>query len=85
MAPTSPEWLLRRGGRLELASDGCTWMGWFDGQANYSLLAVPVKGKFGCKVRQTINGQDVPSDGIYATADEAIAGGLEDLRKALGW
>ena len=85
MAPTIPAWLRQREGKLELASDGRTWVVWFDGRANYSLEAVPVKGKFGCKISQTINGHRIPSEGTYATADEAIAGGLEDLRKALGW
>jgi hypothetical protein len=85
MAPTIPGWLQQRGGKLELASDGRTWVVWFDGQANYSLEAVPVKGKFGCKISQTINGHRVPSEGTFATADAAVAGGLDDLRKALGW
>jgi hypothetical protein len=85
MALTIPTWLQQRGGNLELASDGKTWVMWFDGRANYSLEAVPVKGKFGCKISQTINGHQTPSEGTFATADEAVAGGLEDLRKALGW
>ena len=85
MALTIPAWLQQRGGHLELASDGKTWVMWFDGRANYSLEAVPVKGKFGCKISQTINGHRVPSEGTCATADAAVAGGLDDLRKALGW
>jgi hypothetical protein len=85
MAPTIPAWLQRRDGKLELVSDGQTWVVWFGGRANYSLLATPVKGKFGCKIAQTINGHRIPSEGNYATADEAITGGLDDLRKALGW
>ncbi len=85
MAVMVPGWLQQRDGRLELASDGRTWVVWFDGRANYAVESIPVKGKFGSKIFLTINGQRVPSEGTYATADEAVAGGLEDLRKALGW
>lgn len=82
---TAPDWLTQRSGDLKLASDGRTWYFLLGGQPQYSLSAVPVAGRFGCAVRQTINGKRIESSGVYATADEAIGGGLEDLRKALGW
>ncbi len=82
---TAPDWLVQRGGDLKLASDGRTWYFLVGGQPQYSLVAVPVGGRYGCAIRQTINGKRIESQGIYATADEAIGGGLDDLRKALGW
>ena len=51
------------------------------------LLAgpAPVAGRFGCHVTQTINGKPIGSTGVFANPDDAVRGGLEDLRKALGW
>jgi hypothetical protein len=82
---TPPEWLTQRGGTLKRGSDGSTWYVIFDGKPNYALNAVPVAGEFGCQVKQTINGRRLDSAASYAGADAAIAGGLEDLRKVLGW
>ena len=82
---TVPDWLTQRGGSLKLGSDGKTWFVIFAGQPNYSLVASPVAGHLGCTIRQTINGQRIESAVKFATKDEAIHGGLEDLRRALGW
>jgi hypothetical protein len=82
---TAPDWLTQRGGDLKLGSDNVTWYFVVGGQPQYSLVVVPVNGRFGCAVRQTINGQRTVSAGVHATAEEAIRGGLDDLRKALGW
>jgi hypothetical protein len=57
----------------------------FDGQPQYFVLPRPAGGKFGREVTQTINGKRLESGATYATAEEAVKGGLEDLRKALGW
>jgi hypothetical protein len=81
----TPDWLTQRGGDLKLGSDGQTWYVLFAGQPNYSLVAVPASGKFGCAIRQTINGARIPCAGAFATKEEAITGGLADLRQALGW
>ena len=61
------------------------WFVVFSGQPNYSLAIVPVGGKFGCAIRQTINGRRIESPGAYGTLEEACNAGLDDLRKALGW
>jgi hypothetical protein len=82
---TPPDWLTQRGGSLKLGSDGQKWYVLFAGQPNYSLIAVPVAGKFGCTIRQTINGGRIESAGIAPSKEEAIKAGLDDLRKALGW
>jgi hypothetical protein len=85
MHMTIPDWLAQRGGDLKLGSDGHTWYFIVGSQPQYSLVAVPVGGRFGCTIRQTINGKRIESAGINASADDAIRAGLEDLRKALGW
>lgn len=83
MALTTPEWLARHGG--ELRAEKTSWVVFFDRAPQYRLTPLPVAGKFGCEVMQTINGKRVESGGTYATMEDAIRGGLEDLRKALGW
>jgi hypothetical protein len=82
---TVPDWLKQRGGDLKLGSDRRTWYFLLGGQPQYSLVAVPVGGRFGCAIRQTINGERIASNGVYGSDEEAIGGGLADLRRALGW
>lgn len=82
---TTPDWLTQRGGSLQIGGDGLRWFVVFSGQPNYSLAIVPIGGKFGCAIRQTINGQRIDCPNGFATNDEAIKGGLDALRKALGW
>jgi hypothetical protein len=81
----APDWLTQRGGALKLGSDGMTWYVIFDGKPEYSLVATPVAGNFGCAIRQTVNGNRIDGGGSSNTKDEAIKAGLDDLRKALGW
>jgi hypothetical protein len=85
MAVDVPEWLRKHGGSLKLASDGHTWLVLMGTQANYKLVPVPVGGKFGCNVVQTINGKQLPCQASAASGDEAIHAALEELRQALGW
>jgi len=82
---TTPDWLALRGGELKLGSDGRTWYFIVGGQPQYSLVTVPTGGRFGCTIRQTINGKRIASAGVHASAEDAIRAGLEDLRKELGW
>jgi hypothetical protein len=82
---TTPEWLTKRGGELRPGPLGGAWYVYFDGQPQYSLMPTPVAGKHSCRVMQTINGRRLDSGGVHATVEEAMQGGLEDLRKALGW
>ena len=85
MSLTTPAWLMERGGNIKLGSDGATWFVLVGNQPNYSLKPVPVQGKVGCAIRQTINGRRVASSATFATEEEAIGHGLEDLRADLGW
>ena len=81
----APDWLTQRGAALKLGSDGQRWYVLFAGRPDYSLIAVPVGATFGCAIRQTINGRRIESAGVYGSKEDAIKGGLDDLRKALGW
>lgn len=86
--PTSveaPDWLTRRGGGLKQGSDRRTWYVLLNGEPLYSVTAVPVAGQHGPVIKQTNNGKRIDSSGVFATADDAVRGGLEDLRKAVGW
>jgi hypothetical protein len=56
-----------------------------DDEPQYELRAIPVAGKLGCRVEQTVNGKRLESNTVYPSADDALRGGLEDLRKTLGW
>jgi hypothetical protein len=85
MAVTSPEWLTQRGGELRLSKDGKAYTVYFAGEPQYLVLPVPAGGKHACRVSQTINGRRLDGPTTYATFDDAARGGLEDLRKALGW
>jgi hypothetical protein len=85
MTLTLPPWLERHGGKLQRGFREDVWFVEFDHGPQYRLVPAPVGGKYGCSITQTINGKLIPSSGTFPTAAEAIQGGLEDLRKALGW
>jgi hypothetical protein len=86
MAVTTPDWLAQRGGEVQASRDGKSWLVYFDGEPQYLLMAVPVKGQFGCRISQTINGRRLDRDGAtYPSAEDAARGGLETLRQVLGW
>ena len=85
LSVTTPDWLNKHAGELRASKDGRSYMVFFAGQMQYVLAVLPVGGKFGCRVTQTINGRRLDAGASYATPDDAVRGGLEDLRKALGW
>jgi hypothetical protein len=60
-------------------------MVYFDGGPQYLLEPVPAKGQYACRVSQTINGKRLDKGGVWTTREEALQGGLADLREALGW
>jgi hypothetical protein len=85
MAVTTPGWLTQHDGSLHMGKEGNSASVYFAGQLQYVLLPVPAKGKYSCRVAQTINGKRLDGTNTYATAEDAIRGGLEELRQALGW
>jgi hypothetical protein len=84
MPLATPDWLARRGGSLKQEPTG-KWTVLLDRQPQYRLELIPVRGQLGCAVVQTVNGRRLDRGGAHATADEALRGGLDDLRAALGW
>jgi hypothetical protein len=83
MAP--PDWLSRRNGALRLASDGRTWVLYFDGAPQYKLVPTPADGRFSCVLAQMDNGKRIDKGALCASADDALRGGLDELRAFLGW
>ena len=81
----TPDWLRHRGGDLKLGSDKATWYVIFAGKPLYDLVTVPAGGKHSCVIRQTNNGEPVESKSVHASADDALRGGLGDLKAYLGW
>ena len=85
MTVTTPDWLTQRGVHLQASKDGLSWLVYLGKEPQYLLLAVPVKGQYGCRISQTINGRRLDSGATYPTIEAALQGGLEELRRALGW
>jgi hypothetical protein len=81
-----PDWLRTRAGSLKPGVRPETTFVLLDGNPLYKLEVRPAEGKFACAVSQTNNGRryDDPK-ATYSDAASALAGGLEQLRNALGW
>jgi len=85
MAVTTPDWLTQRGCAMRQNYDQRGWMVLFAGEPQYLLLPIPAAGKYSCRVTQTINGKRLDSGETYPSSDDALRGGLDNLRKVLGW
>jgi hypothetical protein len=83
---TMPDWLARRRGLIERGVQPETRFVLIDGEPLYKLEVRPAAGRYTCTVTETANGRRL-DDGaaIYTSFDEALAGGLEQLRAKLGW
>ncbi len=84
MAVTTPGWLTQHDGSLHMGKEGNSASVYFAGQLQYVLVPVPARGKHSCRVTQTINGKRLDGEKTYPTAEDAIRGGLEDLRQRAG-
>jgi hypothetical protein len=82
---TTPEWLAKHGGELKANRDGQSWAVYVGGEPQYLVMPVPAEGKFACRVSQTNNGKRLDGPTVHDTLEDALKGGLEDLRKVLGW
>jgi hypothetical protein len=85
MAITTPDWLQTRGGRLLPGYDGRTSLVLINDTPQYKLTPVPAAGRFACQIMQTVNGKRLEKGPTFATAEEAVNGGLQELRQSLGW
>ena len=82
---TTPEWLALHGGEARASKDGRSATVYLSGEPQYLLILAPTVGRFGCKVVQSNNGKRLDGGAAFPSEDAAFQGGLEDLRKALGW
>jgi hypothetical protein len=85
MTTPNPDWLTIRGGELHRGPNDSSWLVLLNGSMAYQAVVTPAKGKFACAVTQTNNGKRLDKGADFPTADAALAGGLADLRDALGW
>jgi hypothetical protein len=85
MAVTTPDWLTKRGGSLSASKDNRRFAVYFANEPQYVVEVIPADGKYSTRVFQSINGRRLQNTGVFPSPDEAAAGGLEDLRKSLGW
>jgi hypothetical protein len=83
---TVPDWLQSRGGSLKPGVRPETTFVMLDGKPLHKLEVRPAAGKFACAVSDTVSGRrhDDPK-ATYSDAAAALAGGLDQLRNALGW
>ncbi len=82
---TNPDWLAQHGGEARVSKDGRSATVYLGGEPQYLLMLAPTTGRFGCKVVQSNNGKRLDGGAAFPSPDAAFQGGLEDLRKALGW
>lgn len=90
MTPTVPlvvpEWLTIRSGSLKPGVRPETQFVMLGAQPLYRLDLRPAGGRNTCAITYTVNGKRLDDETTtYATAHEAFAGGLEQLRVKLGW
>lgn len=83
---TVPDWLGARGGSLKPGVRPETTLVVLEGNPLYRLDVRPATGTFACAVSSTVNGKRLDDTATaYPTAEAALAGGLDQLRNALGW
>ena len=85
MPVATPDWLTRHNGELRANPDGESFAVYFGHELEYLLHVFPVQGKYSCTVKQSVNGKHLESAAAHPTREDALRGGLDDLRKTLGW
>lgn len=83
--PTVPDWLTKRSGTLKQGIRENLVFVMVGDQPLYRLESRPAAGAFTCYVSPTVNGQRLDDGATYPTREEALTGGLEQLRNTLGW
>ncbi|MBX9585491.1 MAG: hypothetical protein K2X87_34730 [Gemmataceae bacterium] len=82
----TPDWLARRDGSLRPGVQPYMLFVLVGGVPQYKVEARPAAGTYTCAVQQSVNGRRLDDPALtYPTADAALAGGLDQLRAALGW
>jgi hypothetical protein len=83
--PPVPDWLKLHDGSLRPGLGEDTVLAMLGGEPQYRLDVRPAEGKFTCAITETVSGRRLDDGIIFPTTDEALAGGLEQLRTKLGW
>lgn len=82
----APDWLSTRDGALLPGYQPFVTTVTLGGVPQYKLEVRPAGATYTCYVVQAVNGRRVDdAKGSYPTAAAAVAGGLDQLRTALGW
>ncbi len=81
----TPSWLELRNASIRPGLNGSTQLILLSGHPQYKMVAVPAVGKFTCVITQTNNGKRLDGQKTYNNEEEALNGGLEELREKLGW
>lgn len=83
---SNPDWLAKRDGALKSGLQPHLLFVMIGGAPQYAVEARPATGTFVAVVQQCNNGKRLDDGAIrYPTVEAALAGGLEQLRAALGW
>lgn len=86
LAMATPDWLQARKGLLQPVARLDAVFVMLEGHPFFKLEVRPAVGKFACAVSQTNNGKRLDDpNATYPDIDTAFAGGLDQLRNALGW
>lgn len=83
--PAVPDWLQQRDGTLKPGVRDNLLFVVIGGSPLYRLEARPARGQETCQVVQTNNGRRLDGGKEYPDRQAAFAGGLDELRAALGW
>jgi hypothetical protein len=81
----APDWLTLRSGTIKPGVHPETHFVLVGDQPLYKLEIRPASGKFACAVSNTVNGKRLDDGTTFSTSQEALKGGLEQLRAKLGW
>ena len=82
----APDWLAKHGGALQPGYQSFVTVVTLGGVPQYRLEVRPAGSTYACSVVQAVNGRRVDdATGSYPNATAAVAGGLDQLRAALGW
>jgi hypothetical protein len=81
-----PDWLTLHSGSLKPGVRPETQFVLIGGQPLYKLEVRPASGKFSCAVSNTVNGKRLDDSATtYSNSEQALSGGLDQLRAKLGW
>jgi hypothetical protein len=85
-SPPVPDWLALRAGAIQPGIQPETRFVLIGGAPLYKLEVRPAAGRFACAITNSANGSRIDNAATrYESFDDAVAGGLDQLREKLGW